>query len=336
MQSIDMNYKMVVDKTTVIYGETGTGKSTIIVDILHSLSEHVDQIVVFSPTDNMNKTYGNGLVPLPCIHYTITADKLQAVYDRQEALVATWSRANNIKTIDALFGRIPNANEIGQIVREIKNKFDNIKNQISDIDEQRTRLSDLSDECNRIITNIKKKCITDHRSSISMMDLSSDEKFSLKYINLNPKLVLIFDDCTPELKAMSKKSAVFQKFFCQGRHLQTTVIIACHTDVCLPPDIKKNVFVSMFTSPKCATATFERASGNLTKEDKIAARNAVSEAFMEKYGKLVCIRDGPMYKYCAHVHKDFKFGSKYIWELCRMIENDGQSIANNRFIGLFN
>jgi hypothetical protein len=61
-----------------------------------------------------------------------------------------------------------------------------------------------------------------------------------------------------------------------------------------------------------------------------------NEAFNEKHHKLVCIRDGPMYKYKAHLHDDFKFGSKYIWELCKMIENDGQSVANNRFIGLFN
>lgn len=333
LSNLDISSKLFIDKTTVIYGESNTGKSTIIVDILYTLSEQIDQIIVFAPTDRQTNTYGTGLVPLPCIHYVISSETLSAIYDRQEALVTTYSKANNPVIIDSLFNKIRGIDNVKRIIDEIRSKFDNLRvveqSQVSKLDE-------LSAECTRVITNIRKKYITDNRAALSLLDLTTEEAYCLRYLNLNPKLILIFDDCTVEIKTMAKKSSIFQKFFYQGRHLQTTIIIACHSDICLPPDIKKNVFISMYSSEKCATATFDRASANMSKVNKKSALDACTEVFMVKWYVLVCIRDSLMYKYKASLHNGFKFGSKYIWEFCKMIENDGQPVTNNRFIGLFN
>lgn len=42
--------------------------------------------------------------------------------------------------------------------------------------------------------------------------LTEDEKFTLNYINLNPRLLLILDDCAAELHPLFTKE-IFKSFF---------------------------------------------------------------------------------------------------------------------------
>ena len=41
----------------IFYGETGTGKSTIIIDLLWNLSSKIPSCFVISPTESQNGTY---------------------------------------------------------------------------------------------------------------------------------------------------------------------------------------------------------------------------------------------------------------------------------------
>ena len=50
--------------------------------------------------------------------------------------------------------------------------------------------------------------------------------------------------------------------------MKITTIIACQDDTDLPPNLKKNAFVSMFTDPVVTTAMFNRASNNSSKPHK--------------------------------------------------------------------
>jgi hypothetical protein len=170
------------------------------------------------------------------------------------------------------------------------------------------------------------------------MNLNADEQFTLKFINFNPRLVLIFDDCTDLLKK-AKSNSVIQKLFYQGRWSYITVIFACHTDKALDPELKKNAFVSIFTEASCAHAYFERKSNDLDRDAKDRARLAVKAAFtpMAKYQKLVYLRsEKKFYRYTATLRKPFRFGSPYIWKYCEQVEAAAGSLsAGNKFINDF-
>ena len=167
------------------------------------------------------------------------------------------------------------------------------------------------------------------------MRLSDQEKFTMKYATLNPRLLLIFDDCTDQLKRM-KKHPVIQKIFYQGRWNFITCLIACHTDKALDPELKKSAFVTMFTDEPSANAYFSRGSNDLTKEDQRKAQAALKAAFTpaERFQKLAYVRDeGVFKKFIATKYDDFQFGSQHVWQYCETIKAEpGTAAVNNRFM----
>lgn len=60
-----------------MYGESGTGKSTIILDILYKIKDKIPTCVVISPTEDQNKTYEDIIPDLLIDSGELTHDKLK-------------------------------------------------------------------------------------------------------------------------------------------------------------------------------------------------------------------------------------------------------------------
>lgn len=339
LQELDFSYKRFIDRSTILYGESGTGKSFVIVDILFQLKPHVDQIIVISPTDPQNHTYDRGIVPLPCIHYTITAKLLDDIWERQNALSAVYTKANKAEVLESLFERIGDNIGAKSVIDDINEKRKSYENEIhsecSDENLAKTKITEMGKEYEKLIILIYKHYINENRERLARMSLSNDEKFSLKYLNLNPRLVIIFDDCTDLLKKF-KSHPVMQKLFYQGRWAFITVLIACHTDKALDPELKKNAFINIFTGEKSAHSYFERKSNDLDKEERQRASAACKASFtpIAKFQKLVWVREeNKFYRFTATSHEDFRFGSPVIWEYCKKIQAEAGTISvDNKFI----
>lgn len=335
LKELDFNYKLFIDKTTILYGETKTGKSFIIVDILHYLKPHVEQIIVISPTDRQNNTYSKGIVPTPCIHYTMTGKLLDDIWERQNALSAVYKKASNPKVLKMLFDRVHNTdakNAIERIKQQRKIHEDEIH---ADDAAAKSKIADMENECNELVLLIYKHYINENRDRLSKLSLSADEAFTLKYLNLNPRMVLIFDDCTDLLKKF-KSHPVMQKLFYQGRWAFITAMIACHTDKALDAELKKNAYVNIYTEDSCAHAYFVRPSSDLDRDAKTRAAAACKCTFSPilPHQKLAWIREEKkFYKLTASPRENFRFGSPVIWEYCKQIQADAGTIsANNKFL----
>jgi RecA/RadA recombinase len=250
LPDLTLTSTLVLDRTTVLYGETGSGKSTVIVDILYLLQSYVEQVIVISPTDRQNHTYDSGLVPTPCIHYTITSQLLDDIWARQNALVSVYSRANNSSTLQSLFNRIVDNRVSRAIISDINRKLEDGRKEInaaeSNTKTASSKIKDMEREYGKFTNLIYKQSINENRGYLQKLNLSKDEAFSLVYLNLNPRLVLIFDDCTEQLRRF-KTHPVIQMLFYQGRWSYITAIIACHTDKALDPELKKNAYINIFT-----------------------------------------------------------------------------------------
>lgn len=338
LQELEFTYKYFLDKTTIIYGESGTGKSCIIVDILFQLKPYADQAIVISPTDKQNRTYEKGIIPVPFIHYTITEQLLKDIWERQEALATVYAKANRPLILKTLFDKL-NIREARDAIegaaRKLRDYVDEVERTESDEASAKSKIADMEKECNKLNLLIYKHYINENRGKLSRSPLTEDEKYTLKYLNLNPRLVLIFDDCTDLLKRF-KAHPVMQKLFYQGRHSFVTTIIACHTDKALDAELKKNSYVNIFTEESCAHAYFERKTTDLSREAKAKALNALKIAFtpLAKFQKLAWIREEKkFYKFTATRRDDFKFGSPIVREYCRQIQAETGSIsASNKFI----
>jgi len=337
---LDLNYAKFLDKTTVLYGESKTGKSTIIVDILFHLQPHVDQIIVFSPMDRQNHTYDGGIVPPPCIHYTINDKLLDDIWERQSALANVYTRANDPDTLEKLFSRIPpqKSSKALEQLGQIRSRMQTYETELIEVEIPEivsVKVEEMRQQCDKLRILVYKTYINQCKNYLKDLKLSKKEKFSLDYLNLNPRLVIIFDDCTEMMKKF-KSHRVMQKLFYQGRWAFITALIACHTDKALDPELKKNTFVTVFTEETCAAAYFNRASNDLDKDARKRAKDACKFAFtpMAKHQKLVWIRDEKkFFTLTARKHDNFRFGCEAIWEFCNTVKIEaGGTLSDNKFI----
>jgi len=339
LPELPFDYDRFLDRTTILYGESMTGKSTVIIDILKLLSPHVDQIIVISPTDRQNHTYDKGVVPLPMIHYGITGQLLDKIWERQSALASVYTKANKPEIFKQLFDRIRGNNHSRDTIEEAADIRDERIRDVKRGEENkilaRSKIDDIDKSFQKFLSLVYKTDILEYRDELSRMNLSEDEKFSLNYVDFNPRIVIIFDDCTDQLKKF-RSHPVMQKLFFQGRWNFVTTLIAAHTDKALDPEVKKNSFTNIFTGPKAAQSYFARPSNDFDKNEKVRAVDAMRQAFTptHRHQKLILSRaEDTFYRYTATLHGQFRFGSREFWRFCDEIKSDGNQMApGNKFI----
>lgn len=335
LPELEFTYRRFIDKTTVLYGETDSGKSFTITDILYCLSPHIEQVIVVSPTDRTNHSYDCGIIPLPCIHYGMTPELLNNIWDRQTAFGTVYTRASNPAVMRRLFDKIPNNEHARAAIDKINEMRRATSAELAKEENGVTKTDAAEADCKDLIMRIFRRYISQNRKVLSGMQLDDQEQYTLKYINLNPRMVLIFDDCTDLIKKY-RTHDVMQKLFYQSRHSFLTTLMACHNDKSLDPELKRNSFVSIFTEPTSAHTYVHRPSNSFTKPEMAAADEAIQSAFtpLAPNQKLAWVRkERKFYRFTATKKVGFRFGSPVIWDYCRQIQTTGvPSVMNNRFM----
>lgn len=336
------DYNHFIDKTTAIFGPSKTGKTVIIKNILYLLKDHIEQIVVVSPSESSNGSY-KGIVPAPLIHYNITSSKsskkdskstdlLNSLWQRQNAIAGTYNLANEIPSLKKLYRRISSSegdahiNKIKQWEQDAKIKIS--KQYVANIGKRDEQIKAITENSTQMLQALYKKYIGDNYKRIKKMkDLDENEKYSLKYLKLNPRMVLILDDCAAQIKKMMN-SDIMRMLFYQNRHGFITFIICCQDDTDLPSNLRKNAFSSFFTNDVVTSANFTRTSNQFSKDIKKYVEEISPVVFSEENRKLVYIREDKQHFYHIKfpIPPAFKFGSNAVNELCKNVESDGLAV----------
>jgi hypothetical protein len=319
-------------KSTIIYGQTGTGKSKLIINILHELKTHIDQAFVISPMEPANGTY-SGIVPKPLIHYKLSHKLLDDIWTRQEMLASLYAKANKLEVLESLFLRIG----LGHIIAAVKQARACHAATLSDLDRSNLNIEQKKSKREEIETDFKnfytvtfKKFINEHKSTLlADKALTSAEKFALDMINFNHKTVIILDDCAADLQTKEmKKSEVLTKIFYMGRHIGLTVLIACQdptTD--LSPNFRKNANASIFCTPEAALCYFDKASNGYRYKMREVESLVKSGLFGKNHQKLIFIRVGATIEMIrAKLFDDFNLCNASLSSFCADIELGGDMI----------
>jgi hypothetical protein len=341
--------KSYIDKTITIYGPTKTGKTVIIKNIMKMVNTYIDQILVISPSEPSNRSY-EGFVDPPFIHYKLynTEDSssskkdnwkdkastfLESIWKRQEMMAAIYTRSNRIDILADLFNYIDmDIQEDATFV--IKNILDKKKEAIGQIEKKYEegirdeKIKSITATFDDMLIQVYKKYILIDYKHIWICNLTEDERYTLQYISFNPRLLLIFDDCSAQLKPFFTKE-IFRKLFYQNRHSYITLIISCQDDTDLPTNLRKNSFINFYTEPVVCLSNFERSSNKYTKQAKAFITDILPVVF-KGYRKLAYIREDEKSNYFYHITfeypKVFKFGSQALHELCKIIQNNGTTM----------
>lgn len=358
---LNLTAKLLLDRNTVLYGPSNSGKTVIVKYCLSLLKDHIDQIILISPSEPSNRSY-EGIVPAPLIHYRVylpdpgnpkkddgtkgAARFLEAVCERQDMMASIYTRANNPKTLADLFARLPKQAKAegieyinslndrrGKVVNAVRKKHE------TDSGVLKEKEREINEKFKQMLVLLYKRYIVPyHGELLERKDLTPDEKWALHYIKFNPRLLLVFDDCAAELKPMFSKE-VFRKIFYQGRHSYITSIICCQDDTDLPANLRKNASLSFFTKAVVCQTNFNRGANSFPKETKSFVSEACSVIF-NGHRKMAYIREDPtgnnFYHITAPVVAGVKFGSPALHELCSAVKSEGATFdRSNRFFSKF-
>ena len=327
-----LSYHMFLNRSAIIIGETNSGKTTIILDILYQLKPFVDQIVVFSKTDSQTHTYSGGMVPSVLVHNRITPELLKDIYDRQANLASVYDKVWRPEVIRGLFSRIINSSN----KTLIQTTIDRIRATIAELstsEEEESKFIVMV--CERYIKVIYRAIFNNNAAHLmNAGGLTKDERFSLQYIDLNPNLVLLFDDMTSDLGAI-KNDPTLLDFFNQCRHIKTSMIMSIHSDKFLLPNHKKAAFVNIFARESSANAYMNRDTSDLDREAKAKFKLSAKRAFTEsnKWQKLMFLTgSGEYYRFTATKQDYFEFCSPTVRRFCEEVKAEPGTLSRqNKF-----
>lgn len=336
---IEESYKTFLHKTTILYGSSNSGKSVLIKHIMYLLKDKIPNIVVFNPTNKLNGAY-NKFVPYLCIHWDFKQETLKKIYDRQREAMEIYNMVSNMNNLHSIFNIIATDNE-RYMYNEITKVTDGILNSIEydnlSIAKKKEKTASIKKIQKDNYMKLFNKTIKNKYTNVNLdnvSELSSEQKKIITFLDFNPNLLLIADDCASNVKDWGTSTEINELFF-NGRHFYITTLIALQGEALVPPQIRENAFNSIFTTKKCAIAFFSRKTNNfdnketrLNKQiaDFIFQENEVTRSgeIIPNYKKLVYSRDDskhPLKYIIANEYEEFKFGSDYAYKLSEQIKD---------------
>lgn len=326
-----------LNKTTIIYGRTNSGKSTIIEEIMFLCKDFIPTVFVVAPTNSSNNAYTDK-IPSQFILKELDVDWLDKFLTRQKNSAGAYINANKIDILKDLFNRISDdtatALEIS-IAKKAHNSMLMIDESSMEFIEKKKQKAQILVDRDEMLRKLYKTSIRHNKVALEQKsDLRKSEKAALSFLDFNPNVLLILDDCASKFKKMYKKSSAIKEIFYEGRHYFITLIISSQDDKEIDSELRKNTTISIFTTAQSATSNFERSSNGYPKHEKLRAKLCTETVFKQDdndirhYQKLVYIQNqsDPFRYTIADVRDDFRMGSKPMWEYSDKIKSKQDSL----------
>lgn len=324
-------------KSTALYGDSNTGKSTIIYHIFSVLKKYIPIFVVISPTAASNGDY-DGRVPEVLIFKEPTKEVFKAIYQRQEASAAFYRKANNLNVLESLYVKIRD-NRTDSILRTIKSKkisaLERAKRQYANDPSKREEECRVINETNdETMRNVFRISIRKHRDYLNRKyQLNEQQRYCLKFLDFNPNICLVMDDCAAQIKQWSKDESI-GKIYYQGRHNYITSIYTFQHDKLLETTFRQNVFNSIFTSEKSARAYFKRPTNNFDATEQIRIMKMIKTTFSKdedkKYRKFAYLKERkqPYNMFTAAKLPKFKVCFPFVQNYCEIVKS-GEDVVDD-------
>lgn len=333
-------WELIKDRSVIFYGPSGSGKTVLIHDIMYNCKYQYPRVIVFAPTNREKGGDYEGIIPKELVYEEFGLEDIRKIYEHQKAAAHAYNTANNLTVLEKIFERIaatPQRQYVGTLQRQKRLAEVEIAKVYQDPAVRKVKRNELEEmHKTKLRSFYKKNIIKPNLELLTSMHLPADEMMAVKYVNFNPRVLIVFDDAMTEIltlikKGRSTKDNVILDFFFKGRWAYITHFYAFQDDNRLDSEIKKNAFVSVFTAPNVASAFFGRAATNFSKQDKARADSAIKSIFSNdeeslQHRKLVFCRmdKNPFHFTIADLHDDFKMCSRSVRKYCESVGRGDQ------------
>lgn len=336
-----------LDKTTIIIGSSGSGKTTIIEEIMYLTKDYIPNYLVIVP--KTSDTPYRKKLPARCIKEDLSKSKLEAIWERQKNLTACYNIANDINILEGLFKKAPDRESI-VMLQAIKRKAEESIRTIDaspnlDYAQKKSQRSSIEELHIKKTKTIYKASIKRNMHILERMDLNTHEKTALEYLEVNPRFMIIIDDSTDKFEMWMKywkktEMNPFNSIFFRGRWNFVTLILVTHEDKIIDRQLVKNSRVTIWTNSQTfITSIDKKSNGYSTTEKKLAMRICdkifPNEASGIKNHQKVCyVREDPQpFKYTiANLYPDFTLGGDGLRSLVNKMPKKEERVEDNPFI----
>lgn len=351
LKPIEKDYKYYLNRTTLIFGRTNSGKSTILNEILYICKNYIPNVWVISRTNNLNDNFSK-MVPKLFIKKDLNNDFLFNFLERQKSLTSIYKMVNDVNNLYSLFIKIASSSDknIYSKINIIKNTaIDYVNNNKYDFDNYRNEISKIKKMIDDKKISFMKNVIDKNKDNINKETLTKKDKNIIHYLYLNPNTLIVLDDCASSFKLWYKsckqdvRSVKYgnpiKSLFYEGRWMNVTLIITAQDDKEIDPELRKNALVSIFTTEESVMSSFTRTANShppyIRKKAEIFSRAIFGDKNKNNYKKLVYLKihgECPFRYVIASLYDNFKMGSKYIWELSKKILEQKNNEENNKYL----
>lgn len=334
----------------MLYGGSNTGKTTILKEIAYMLKDHIPQTICYSTTNAQNGEFDDMLPPV-LIKDQVTRKALINLYRSQDYKTTLFKIVNNSKYLEPIFNDMKSQANAShayyagiRTVEDYNRQYQTFKNALAtNIKESKLAKEEALKRAeatkNKHIAEVYRSAIRQHRVELSAYYGKSqceEKKVIVDFLDINPKLLVILDDCMEALNAISKKSSDKSKnddegldditslLFTQGRHKYITIIAIAQDDNKISTTMRKGAFISIFTDMECCNHFFDSKANAFSKAKKAKAQAIANKIFEDpseyNYKKFVYFRNGVAHNTfsytIANVYPKFRLCCDEVWQFC--------------------
>lgn len=337
-----------LDKTSLIFGGSGSGKTTIVESILFLLKDYVPNFLVIAP--KTSDTAYRRKLPARCIKEDLSKKRIQKIWDRQFYMTQFYNTANDINILESLFNLYPTRESV-VMLEAIKRRASNMLQVIEtsptlNFAQKKAQKSAIEELQIKKVKQIYKDAI---RAKLEMLradkaKLTAQQQVAIEYLDFNPRLCLIIDDCSekfPGWMKLFKKSEVnpVEAIFYKGRWNYITLIFAAHDDKLVNTELRKNARVTIYTTSQALVTSINRqGNGYSTKEKKEAMQYAErvfgsDDKGVKTHQKLCYVREEthPFKYLIANLYPDFTLGCQPTRRMIEKMPKRDDNLAANPF-----
>jgi hypothetical protein len=327
-------------QSAILYGGSGTGKTTCVKHILHKMKRTFPIVNIFCPTNSSHGDY-NDMVPPNLIHTAFDLARLTSLYKRQEMAVHSRKTGQDSRVLEGIIRRIMNP-VIREEVAHLRGR------QEKDIAQAQQMPEGTRGPRLRALKGIHEKELSEYyrgqvcrnlRRLQTFQDYTVRELMAIQYRNFISDTLCVFDDTITEIKQLiqqgrTERNDVVTNFFFRGRHCDITHFYCFQDDKGLDSGIRKNAFRSIFTSRHLANTYFTRQANGFSKEEQAEAKAVIETVLHDdndqgkNYKKLVYSRDSPQrWTYMvAEVHDEVRMCNDAVWKYYEMSSKGDQAL----------
>ena len=95
LSKLEITHDLLINRSTLIFGTSSTGKTVLIRDILFNLKDQIPMCHVFCPTNDYNEAYTN-MVPKTLIRKELVVSELEDLVKKQRGRSELYKKVNNL------------------------------------------------------------------------------------------------------------------------------------------------------------------------------------------------------------------------------------------------